>query len=241
MDYKLVIFDMGNTLLDFHGGEHTDEEKDIIGCHNMSAYLKLNHNIDVSPSHVKADLIDKWYSDFYLRKKLIELDVCIYVKAFMKSINHDDVKVDCKALMTQFYKPYMEEVLVNDGALEALKTLGSKINIGVISNCILFDELYMKTFDEQGLSQYIDKFIFSYSRQIRKPDKRLFQEMLDHFNIKASEAIMIGDSYAADIEPAKEIGIKTIWFSNEKRDGHSADLVIDSLEKCVSAVNQLEK
>lgn len=35
LEYKLVVFDMGNTLLDFHAGKHSDEEKDMIGCKNI--------------------------------------------------------------------------------------------------------------------------------------------------------------------------------------------------------------
>jgi len=36
---KLFIFDMGNTLLDFHSGIHTDEEKDELGLSHMSKCL----------------------------------------------------------------------------------------------------------------------------------------------------------------------------------------------------------
>lgn len=239
MNFKLVIFDMGNTLLDFHAGEHTDEEKDLIGCNNMRLYLKKEHNIEVTNEMIKKDLVDMWYADFYKRQFLIELDVCAYIERFLMGIGRSSEIVKGLELMECFYRPYMDEVVVNEGAVETLKALESKVKIGVISNCILFDDLYLKTFEQQGLSRYINHFIFSYSRQIRKPDKRLFEEMLGNFGVMPKEAIMIGDSYKADILPAHELGMKTIHFSKKNYPGSVADVQISSLIEVLTAINRL--
>jgi len=224
MDLKLAIFDMGNTLLDFHAGIHTDDEKDILGCQNMSNHLKEKYSIDVCPETLKVGFIDKWYADFYIRKQLIELDVSKYIDRFLKHIKEDvkaDVltSIDHKALMFQFYKPYIDEVVVNEGALDALKAASQNMYVGVISNCILYDSFYISAFENTGLSQYVDKFVFSYSRQVRKPDIRLFNEMLDYFNTEPSQAIMVGDNYTADILPALSLGMKTVHYvkSESKR------------------------
>ncbi|MBP8083038.1 MAG: hypothetical protein KAZ87_07530 [Spirochaetes bacterium] len=37
---KTVFFDLGNTILDCHSGNLTDEEKDIIGLWRMQSKLK---------------------------------------------------------------------------------------------------------------------------------------------------------------------------------------------------------
>jgi len=134
MTYKLVIFDMGNTLLDFHNGVHTDEEKDLMGTENISKYMKSKHNISVSSVTVKSELIDKWYSDFYKRETLIELDVNVYISEFLSTIGTENLEINGMELMTEFYKPYIEEVVVNIGAIQALLELHGKIKIGVISN-----------------------------------------------------------------------------------------------------------
>ena len=239
MKYKIVIFDMGNTLLDFHAGEHSDEEKDVIGCNNMSSYLKEKYSIEVSAKSIKSELIDIWYSDFYKRQYLIELDVCMYVNQFLRSIGCENENVDCKELMRNFYRPYMDEVVVNEGALESLKSIRKSMKVGVISNCILFDELYEETFENTGLSKYIDKFIFSYSRQIRKPDNRLFEEMLNHFGFMPDEAIMVGDSYKADILPANLMGMKTIHLTDKHYNESVADISIRSLKEVVFSLERL--
>lgn len=240
MSYKLIIFDMGNTLLDFHAGEHTDEEKDVMGTVYMSKYLERHHNIIIPASTIKVELIDKWYSDFYIRAQLIELDVCNYITAFQNTLGFPNIIIDCNALMRAFYKAYMDEVVVNNGAIEALESLGKKYKIGVISNCILFDEIYEHVFRSVGLVQYVDKFIFSYSRQIRKPDKRLFKEMISYFNVMPQESIMIGDSYKADLQPAKEMGMKVILYSKNSLQNRDCDYVVSNLDEVPGIVDRVE-
>lgn len=209
---KLVIFDMGNTLLDFHCGLHTDDEKDMLGLKNMSEFLKESYDIVSSVDQIKSLFLDKWYGDFHMREQLIELDVSLYVEDFIKSIDKTHVKVDSVKLMRAFYDPYINEVVANEGVHEVLLNLSEHYHIGVISNCILYDEFYIEVFEKLGLSKYIDKFVFSYSRQIRKPDKRLFLEMLTHFGVSPKDAYMIGDSPDADIKPAIELGMKTLQY-----------------------------
>lgn len=239
MTYKLAIFDMGNTLLDFHAGKHSDEEKDLIGCHNMQNYLQKNHQINISSQRIKTDLIDVWYSDFYKREQLIELNVCIYIDQFLKKIGYETIDIDYKALMENFFKPYIDEIVLKEGAMETLRELHDQMTIGIISNCTLFDDLFKSAFDSVGLSKYIDHYIFSYSRQIRKPDVRLFNEMIDYFGCKVEEVVMIGDNYKADIVPAQSLGIKTIHLTNNYNSLTSADISIQSLQEVVSSIKLL--
>ncbi len=245
MTQKLVIFDMGNTLLDFHAGIHTDDEKDVIGTVYMSEFLLNKYNVSIEPNIIKRELIDKWYADFYKRKQLIELDVNQYISDFKIKMKIEALEIDGLDLMSQFYRPYMEEVVVNPGAVEVLTKLHDKANIGVISNCILYDSIYMKVFEEQGLSPFVDKFIFSYSRQIRKPDKRLFKEMLAYFDVAAEETVMVGDSLNADITPAKEMGMTTVLYnklSKERKDKNdTVDYIVSNLNEVATLLDSRKK
>ena len=215
---KLVIFDMGNTLLNFHSGKHTDEEKDLLGIGYMQEYLLKNHGCYISKDKLIRDFLDNWYSDFYLRKQLIELDVKEYLKPVLEMCKLELQDDEYIALMSEFYKAYKEEVVLSNEAIDILCHLQEKgVKIAVASNCILFDEIYMQIFEEQGIGKYIDKYVFSYSRGYRKPDLRIFEEILNHFRVSSHEALMIGDSLEADIIPAKKLGMETVWI-NRKSD-----------------------
>lgn len=232
---KLVIFDMGNTLLNFHSGKHTDAEKDMFGLEHMKNYFKKNYKIDIPIDKLKKKFLDKWYSDFYIRKdQLVELDVRTYVNDLIKEYGIEFQENESYKLMREFYREYRKEVVVSDSAEVILKELKkSGKNIAIISNCILYDDIYKEIFIDCDLDQYIDKYVFSYSRKIRKPRVELFKEVLDTFDYINDEVVMIGDSYKADIVPAKELGLKTIWLNRklEKNESYKPDIEIEYFEE----------
>jgi len=230
---KLVIFDMGNTVLNFHSGCHTDDEKDLMGLEHMKNYIfeKTGKIIDIT--RIKMDFLDKWYSDFYKRKELIELDVREYLNSFLKK---NEIELEFEQhfeLMREFYKEYSNEVVMAPKLMDILKKLeNEKIKVVIASNCILFDEIYIEIFRNLDIEKYIDKFVFSYSRKIRKPDSRIFIEIMGNYDFEPNEIIMVGDSFNADIEPAIKLGMKTIWFNrkNEIND-YKVDFEIFNFEE----------
>ena len=86
---------------------------------------------------------------------------------------------------------------------------------------------------ELGVKKYFDAIIDSQVAGIEKPDPEIFQTALDILNVKASDAIVVGDSYERDIQPAKMLGCTTMWLDGKswKRplDTHEADYTIKSL------------
>ena len=48
---------------------------------------------------------------------------------------------------------------------------------------------------------------------VRKPDPQIYRLGLDALHFPAETTVVIGDSYAKDIRPAKEIGCKTVWLN----------------------------
>ena len=231
---KLFIFDMGNTLLDFHSGIHTDEEKDELGLSHMSKLLFEKYKIDISANRLRLEFLTPWFQDFYKREKLIELDVEDYLRSVMGPDVEKFMKQDYVDLMRSYYKEYMNEVVVYEGVKELfIKLKELNIKIAILSNCILYDEIYIEVFDRLGLTPYIDQFFFSYSRKIRKPDLRIFKEVLDWFSVSGSEATMVGDNIKADLVPSRALGIHTVWINRkEKQDAFEmVDCQVKSLKE----------
>ncbi|MBF0262062.1 MAG: HAD-IA family hydrolase [Magnetococcales bacterium] len=59
---------------------------------------------------------------------------------------------------------------------------------------------------------------------IAKPNEAIYQHALDAAGVWPEEAVMIGDTFAMDIQPAKRLGIKTIWLLH-RPDKEREDLV----------------
>ena len=94
-------------------------------------------------------------------------------------------------------------------ALAVLKFLSQRYRLGVIANQT--DGLMELLATWQMLSLF-SLVISSWDHQIMKPDYRLFEIALKHAGCHAEEAVMIGDRLDNDIEPAKTLGMHTVWI-----------------------------
>jgi FMN phosphatase YigB (HAD superfamily) len=76
--------------------------------------------------------------------------------------------------------------------------------------------------DDKDVSQLVGRFqlecffdfvLTSAACSFRKPHPRIFEMALAHWNIPASEAIMVGDSLEADIMGAQKAGLLGVWIT----------------------------
>jgi len=64
---------------------------------------------------------------------------------------------------------------------------------------------------ELGLASLFETMVISCDVGYVKPHPRIYQYALERMNIDASEAAMVGDSWRADVEGAKTLGITAVW------------------------------
>jgi len=72
-----------------------------------------------------------------------------------------------------------------------------------------------------GLGEYFDPVIISGDFGYRKPDPRLFRKALDGLQISPEQAIFVGNDRYRDIFGAKQLGMRTVWFSNSQGIGRN--------------------
>lgn len=86
-----------------------------------------------------------------------------------------------------------------------------EFRLGVISNAA--DEENTQTLiDKGGIRPYLEFIVSSAACGKRKPDPGIFRRALGHFDIPPERAVMVGDTYEADIVGAKRLGMRTIWI-----------------------------
>lgn len=106
--------------------------------------------------------------------------------------------------------PYRHELeVLYEDASNVLKTLSGKYELGIIANQT--DGL-CERLDSFGILQYFTHVITSWEIQIMKPNRRIFEFALKTAESLPHEAVMIGDRIDNDIEPAKAVGMKTVWI-----------------------------
>ncbi|MEA4904282.1 MAG: YjjG family noncanonical pyrimidine nucleotidase, partial [Petrimonas sp.] len=98
-----------------------------------------------------------------------------------------------------------------DGSIELLDYLRPKYRMHILSNG--FREVQFKKIENSGLQPYFDKIILSEDAGVNKPHPDIFTYALKNTNSRRNEALMIGDSWEADIAGAQKSRIAQIWFN----------------------------
>lgn len=96
-----------------------------------------------------------------------------------------------------------------------------------------------------GLLDYLNPIIVSGDYGYRKPDKRLFQKALDGLDMEAHHVLFVGNDMHRDIFGARQLGIKTVFFSSNQGEkemsGVQADYVIYNFPELLQAIKYFEE
>jgi putative hydrolase of the HAD superfamily len=103
-------------------------------------------------------------------------------------------------------------------AIEILDFCHGKFNLHIISNG--FYEVQLRKMIGSGIQHYFSEIVTNEIAGARKPSKEIFNYALKVSNCKPQDAVMVGDSYEADISGAKNAGMKAIYFSTENHNNH---------------------
>lgn len=128
---------------------------------------------------------------------------------------------------------YQEEDAIE--TLEVLKSRGYRM--GIISNTS-DDQNVQGIVNQSGLRPYFEYILTSAALGIRKPDVRIFQAALDHFQVPPVAAAMVGDLLQTDVLGANQMGIYSIWITRRARVPEEGELGIQP-QAVVTALNQI--
>jgi putative hydrolase of the HAD superfamily len=100
------------------------------------------------------------------------------------------------------------------GAAELLRAVRARARVGIVSNN-LFEEQRQKI-RTCGLEPLVDALVVSEEVGASKPDPAIFRAALERLDCRPDEAVMIGDSWPADVLGARAAGIRAIWFNRRR-------------------------
>lgn len=206
MPLKLVLWDMGGTLIDYpvsleKAGKVFEKYKKELG--------------------LPSEFIDDWVS-FYLADRnsgLKTMKEATFLSALASAMTKNNLAMSGMAAMDRleflYKKVFGETASLIKGAKETLSYLHDrKIPMGLISNTAWpgrFHEADLKRF---GILDYFEHRIWSSEEGIRKPHICLFLKALRHFGIEAKDAVYIGDTYGRDVTGPNNIGIPAILIAD---------------------------
>jgi HAD superfamily hydrolase (TIGR01549 family) len=146
-------------------------------------------------------------------------------------------------MLTELWRLQTVSVREMPGAhdlLHGLKELG--LMLGVISNT--WQPAY-EGFRQNcpQLDALLDFKILSYRQGSKKPGVELFKMALHQANCQPETCWMIGDSFELDLEPARRLGMRTLWVLThpERERGILAEILRGEKPGPNLAVQQLEE
>lgn len=114
---------------------------------------------------------------------------------------------------------------------EVLSYLQNKYKLHLITNG--FKEVLDKKIKYTNLEHYFDLILSAEDVGVNKPHPLVFETALTRTNAIASESLMIGDSYEADILGAKNVGMHTLHFNPKQEPKKSESAEIHRLSELI--------
>ena len=195
---KAVVFDLYGTLIHL-----TDETK---------PYARLFVDLGLqTPKKFGQSLriaLTEDFEDLASLVRRIKPDTQINLEPYQQELEDEQASISLY--------PKTREVLT--------KLKEQKIKLGLISNLA---SPYKKPFFDLKLNEYFDEILFSCEIGLIKPNKKIYQKMIERFTINPNQVLMIGDKVPADVYGPKSIGMNAVHLDRTNNSTNS----ISSLEE----------
>ena len=195
-----VLFDLDDTLFDFHKAEKIALTKTLV-------------HIGIDPTEETLALYSTINAAHWKRLELGEISreevkVGRYRELF-KTIG-----VECDPVKATAYYESMLAIghYFMPGAPELLEELYRKYRLYIVSNGTA--KVQEGRIGSSGITKYMDGIFISQILGANKPDKQFFDICFAEIpDFSLSETVIIGDSLSSDIKGGINAGITTVWFN----------------------------
>jgi YjjG family noncanonical pyrimidine nucleotidase len=202
---RAVLFDLDDTLFD-----HRHCARSALGALHAAHPAFQSHPFDdFERLHVRL------LEELHRRVAVGELPLDVarqerFRRLFeaMGAAADDDTVAHAAATYRDGYRRLRQPVT---GAAALLAAVSTHAAIGIVSNNLLEEQADKLRYC--GLDRYVDVLVVSEETGISKPDPRIFDIALERLEVTADDAVMVGDSWTADVAGARAAGIRAIWFN----------------------------
>ncbi len=216
---KGIIFDFGGTLI-YDNHNHFEQANAW-----MLANFLRSRGFNLDPENFTQRLM-------YLRQNLPKGDdnfkqVNTTHENLIKITKESGIELSGDFLLEcekVFVTPEVQGSILLPEIVQVLEKLSKQYRIGLISNT-RSHLLVTETLKAKGLETFFNPIVTSVSAGYRKPSPKVFQTVLDTWQLPANAVVMIGDSLFNDISGAKAVEMQSIWLTTDTTETGSADAI----------------
>lgn len=200
---RAILFDLDDTLFDHRQCARTALTA-VYSSHTCFARTAFDAFERAHAEHLEALHVQVVKGDVHIDAARIER-----FRRLLAAAGGDEN--DAARAAAEYRVAYVKARTPVPGARALLERLRQHAPIGVVSNNLLAEQ--REKMQQCGLTPYVDALVVSEEAGISKPDPAIFEIALARLHAAPGEAVMIGDSWAADVEGARAAGIHAIWFN----------------------------
>jgi HAD superfamily hydrolase (TIGR01549 family) len=126
-------------------------------------------------------------------------------------VGHTPIEDTVHLAASRYRQVYIESRQPVPGAVSLLAWLRPFVRIAIITNNIVAEQV--EKLEACGMTAFVDVLVASEEAGVSKPDPAIFEIALGRLGCSPEEALMIGDSWSADILGARAAGLSCVWFN----------------------------
>ncbi|MEE8632630.1 MAG: HAD family hydrolase [Candidatus Bathyarchaeia archaeon] len=149
-------------------------------------------------------------------QKLVEISNPVWVSEALVGLGYSAEPEDeaVKAAVNAFFEDYLKALRLRPHARSMLHSFQREMKLGLISN-FTYSPLIYAGLRKMSINDVFQAVVVSEAVGWRKPSARIFQEALEMLQVKAENAIYVGDSPLEDIQGAKNAGFRAVFIQSQ--------------------------
>lgn len=197
---KNILFDLDDTLLDFHKAERAALQKTLM-------------HLDLEPTE---EMLARYSALNLAQWKLLEQGKLTHaqVKVRRYQLLFEEIGARCSAESATSY--YEEQLSIGhyfmEGAEQALQALSKSFRLFIVSNGTA--SVQRSRIESAGIAKYLSGLFISQEIGYNKPNPAFFHACFKQIEgFSKAETVIVGDSLTSDIQGGNSVGIATVWYN----------------------------
>lgn len=229
-----IIFDFFGTLVDY------SEKWDSTDTNTSYEYFcSLGFKME---KQIFTKCFDNCFAD--LTKKAIDnksefhmFDLGKYF--FKKYFNHSIDDLSNKTFIENSINDWNKYVLFLDGIKNFIVNLSKTYRLSILSNTN-YPDLIHRNLNQMNLNNYFHNVYTSVEIGIKKPNREIFEYVMNDLNIKPSNSIFVGDNYNDDYLGAKTVNMNCFLIDRNNRSPNSINTKIKNIFELTERLHCIE-